>query len=195
MKLKNYQNPKLFLSYWFVNTGGSGTVPNDSMKIILSNGLRDTVLTTITQSNSGWLQYVKGLKSFLPLTDSMQIKIWIADSDPGHIVEGGIDGFRIDDAVSTFEVQENWSIKASPNPFNSTLNVDFQLDTNTKNAQLKLFNILGQVLAVKKIENLPNGQAGTEGVISLNEALQGGIYLLRIEAENKVSRTIRVVKQ
>jgi choice-of-anchor B domain-containing protein len=187
MKLKNYQNPKLFLSYWFVNIGGS-TVGNDSMKIILSNGLRDTVLTTITQSGGGWLPFVKGLKSYLPLTDSMQIKIWIADSAPGHIVEGGIDGFRIDDAVSTIDVQENWSIKAYPNPFNSTLNVDFQLDKDIKNAQLKIFNILGQVLSVKKLEN-------TEGVISLNENLEAGIYFLRLEADNKVSRTIRVVKQ
>jgi choice-of-anchor B domain-containing protein len=188
MKLKTYQNPKLFLSYWFVNTGGAGTVANDSMKIILSNGLRDTVLTTITQSNSGWLQYVKSLKSFLPLTDSMQIKIWIADSDPGHIVEGGIDGFRIDDAVSTIEIQENWSIKASPNPFNTTLTLDFQLDKDTKNAQLKLFNIMGQALLTQKLEN-------TEGPLSINETLQAGIYLLRIEAQGKASRTVRVVKQ
>ena len=187
MKLKTYQNPKVFLSYWFFNAGGS-TAVNDSMKIILSNGLRDTVLATITQSNSGWLQYVKGLKSFLPLTDSMQIKIWIADTDPGHIVEGGIDGFRIDDAVSTTEIQENWAIKASPNPFNATLNVDFQLDKDIKNAQLKIYNIMGQVLAVKKLEN-------TEGPLSINEPLQAGIYLLRIEAQGKASRTIRVVKQ
>jgi choice-of-anchor B domain-containing protein len=197
MKLRSYQNPKLFLSYWFVNIGGS-TVTNDTMKIILSNGLKDTVLTTITQSNSSWLSLVKNLKSVLPLTDSMQIKIWIADSSPGHILEGGIDAFRIDDAVSTTEIQENWTIKAYPNPFNSTLNVDFQLDKYIKNAQLKIFNIMGQVLAVKKMENtvdVGNPDAFGKGVVSLNENLEAGIYFIRLEADNKVSRTIRVVKQ
>jgi choice-of-anchor B domain-containing protein len=187
MKLRNYQNPKIFLSYWFVNFGGT-TSPNDSMKIILSNGLKDTVLAAITSSVGEWIPFVKGLKSFLPLTDSMQIKIWVADSPAGHVVEAGIDGFKIDDAVSTIEIQENWAIKASPNPFNSTLNVDFQLDKDVKNAQLKLFNIMGQVLFVKKLEN-------TEGPLSINETLQAGIYLLRIEAQGKASRTIRVVKQ
>jgi choice-of-anchor B domain-containing protein len=187
MKLRSYQNPKLFLNYWFVNFGGN-TTPNDSMKIILSNGLKDTVLTTITLSGAEWVPFVKGLKSFLPLTDSMQIKIRIEDSPAGHVLEAAIDGFKIDDAVSTVEIQENWNIKASPNPFNTTLNIDFQLDKDIKNAQLKLFNIMGQVLFVKKLEN-------TEGPLSINETLQAGIYLLRIEAQGKASRTIRVVKQ
>jgi choice-of-anchor B domain-containing protein len=187
MKLRSYQNPKLFLNYWFVNYGGN-TTPNDSMKIILSNGLKDTVLTNITISGAEWVPFVKGLKSFLPLTDSMQIKIRIEDSPAGHVLEGGIDGFRIDDAVSTIEIQENWSLTASPNPFSSTLNVDFQLDKDIKNAQLKIYNIMGQVLAVKKLEN-------TEGPLSINEPLQAGIYLIRIEAQGKASRTIRVVKQ
>jgi choice-of-anchor B domain-containing protein len=197
MKLRGYQNPKLFLSYWFVNIGGS-TVANDTMKIILSNGLKDSVLATITKSNSSWLSFVKNLKTVLPLTDSMLIKIWIADSSPGHIVEGGIDAFRIDDAVSIVEVQNNWTIKAYPNPFNSSLNVDFQSDKNIKNAQLKVFNILGQVLLVKKLENTVDGgdpDVFGKGVVSLNENLDVGVYFLRVEAGDKVSQTIKVIKQ
>jgi hypothetical protein len=62
---------------------------------------------------------------------------------------------------------------------------------------LMVFNILGQVLAVKKLENtvdVGNPDAFGKGVVSLNENLEAGIYLLCIEAQGKVSRTIRVVK-
>jgi choice-of-anchor B domain-containing protein len=194
MKLRGYKNPKLFLQYWFVNIGGS-TTPNDDMKIILSNGLKDTVLTTIKASGGGWLSFVSSLKLALPLTDSMQIKIVVTDNTPGHVVEGGIDGFKIDDAVPTVDIEENWSLVAYPNPFNTALRVDFQLDKNIKKAQLKVYNMVGQVLSVENLENLSADRQDTEGVLSLGQNLNAGVYLLRIEAEGKASRTIRIVKQ
>jgi choice-of-anchor B domain-containing protein len=87
----------------------------------------------------------------------------------------------------TLDIQENWKITAYPNPFNKTLNVDYQLDKAGEKAELVLSNVFGQVLWVKKLEN-------TEGGISLNEKLVSGVYYVKIQSLSGVSRVVRVIK-
>ncbi len=85
-------------------------------------------------------------------------------------------------------------MKAYPNPFSSSISIDFQLDKDIKNAQLKVFNLLGQVLETKNVPTVTASGAWQEGVIQVGEKLQTGIYFIRLESENKVSRVVRIVK-
>ena len=121
----------------------------------------------------------------------MTVSFRVADSGLGHVVEGAVDNFRLVDLALPNAVQDvptNWTLKAFPNPFNTALTIDFQLDRNTKNAVVKVVNALGQVVAS---QNLPN----TEGSLSLGSGLSTGVYFVKIEAEGKASRVVRVVKQ
>jgi hypothetical protein len=113
------------------------------------------------------------------------------DADPGHVVEGAVDNFRLTDAAVSNGVQNianNWTLKAFPNPFASTLTVDFQLDKSVQQATLKVLNALGQVVEAQNLKN-------TEGSVSLGLGLQTGVYFVKIEGEGKVSKVMRVVKQ
>ncbi len=191
MKIRDFTDPQLTFNYWFVDVAGSGT-PNDTFTVILSNGLRDTVIMAMRQSASAWRQSpVFKIKNYLPITDSMTVSFRVADADPGHVVEGALDNFRLVDLALPNAVQNlttNWTLRAFPNPFSSALTVDFQLDRYTKNAALKVINALGQVV---EFQNLPN----TEGSLSLGSGLPTGVYFVKIEAEGKASRVVRVVKQ
>jgi choice-of-anchor B domain-containing protein len=191
LKLRTFIDPQLTFNYWFHNGGGSGN-PNDTFNVILSNGLRDTSILIVQQSGSTWRQSpILKLKNFLPLTDSMTIAFRVADTDPGHIVEGAVDNFRLTDAAVPNRVENianNWTIKAFPNPFNTALTVDFQLDKTIQQATLKVLNALGQVVEAQNIKN-------TEGSVSLGSGLQTGVYFVKIEAEGKVSKVVRVVKE
>ena len=190
MALSNYIEPQLTFNYWFYNGGGSGT-PNDTLRLTLSNGVRDTTIWIMRTSGSTWRQSpALKLKNFLPLTDSMTLAFYTADATPGHVLEAAIDNVRVVDAAvpnSVKNIDADWQVKVFPNPFDKTLNVDYQLDTHVKNYSIKIFNALGQLV---EAQNLPN----TEGVISLGASLQTGVYFIRIESENKVSRPIRIVK-
>jgi choice-of-anchor B domain-containing protein len=191
MKMRNFSDPQLTFNYWFYNGGGS-SAPNDTFTVILSNGLRDTTIMLMSQSASVWRQSpVFKIKNYLPLTDSMTLAFRVADAGAGHLVEGALDNFRLIDLTLPNGVQDvanNWTLKAYPNPFTQSLNVDFQLDKNVKNPSIKILNTLGQVVASQNLQN-------TEGSVSLGLDLTRGVYFVKIEGEGKASRVVRVVKQ
>lgn len=200
IKLKNSKNPILTFSYWFVNTGGSGT-PNDTLDIYMSNGVTEKLILSVTQSASQWRHATVNLKDFLPLTDSMRLRLSVSDDTPGHIVEAAFDAFKISELTSVTDIANNWQLKTYPNPFSYNITVDFQLDNTAKNAQLKVYNLVGQVVETASLSHMAQTSVYTEGSklqtsggVTIGEKLPAGIYFIRIESENKVSRIERIVK-
>jgi choice-of-anchor B domain-containing protein len=191
MTLSAFSDPQLTFNYWFYNGGGT-LPPNDTFRVLLNNGLREVEILRVGQSASTWRQSpVLKLKNYLPLTDNMTVTFQLADSRPNfNITEGAIDNFRLTDGLpnSVQDVANDWTLKAYPNPFTQSLNVDFQLDKNVNNAQIKVINALGQVMEAQKL-------VYTEGSLSVGSGLPTGIYFVKIEAEGKASRVVRVVKQ
>jgi hypothetical protein len=126
------------------------------------------------------------------LTDNMTVTLKLTDSAPNlNITEGAIDNFRLTDAAFPNAVQdfaETWRFTAYPNPFTQSLSIDYQLDKSTKNATIKVLNALGQVVEAQKV-------LYTEGSLSVGFGLPTGVYFVKIEAEGKASKAIRVVKQ
>ncbi len=191
MKIRTFTDPQLTFNYWFYN-GGGNSAPNDTLTVTLSNGLRDTTILAVRQSASVWRQSpVFKVKNYLPLTDSMTVTFRVADTDPGHLVEGAVDNFRLVDLALPNAVQnaaDGWQLKAYPNPFSQSISLDFKLDSGVKNALLTVVNALGQVVERK---NLPY----TEGVTAFGLNFPTGVYFVRIEADGKESPVVRVVKQ
>jgi choice-of-anchor B domain-containing protein len=192
MELRTFSDPQLTFNYWFYN--GGGLMPaNDTFKVLLSNGAREVEIWAIGQSASAWRQSpALKLKNYLPITDSMTVTFKLADSAPNlNITEGAVDNFRLTDAAlpnAVKNVVSDWTLKAFPNPFNAALNIDYQLDKNVKNATINVSNALGQVVAAQKLFY-------TEGSLSVGSSWPTGVYFVKIEAENQVSKVVRVVKQ
>jgi choice-of-anchor B domain-containing protein len=186
MNLIGYQNPILSFSYWFVNTGGTGT-PNDKLKVYVTNGIKDSLIGTISESQSAWRGASVSLKGILPFTSTMRVYFTATDDNPGHIMECLVDAFKITEPTSIATIAENWQVKAFPNPFSTAVTLDYQLDKTVAKAEVKMMNLLGQVLEVKKLQN-------TEGVVSLGESLPMGLYFIQIETEGRVSRSVKVLK-
>jgi choice-of-anchor B domain-containing protein len=96
----------------------------------------------------------------------------------------------------SLDINENWKITAYPNPFSNILTIDYQLDKVGEKAEIILSNALGQGLWSKKLKTaFANGSEATEGSISINENLPAGVYFIKIQAENRESRAIKVIKQ
>ena len=187
--LTTINNPSISYSRWFFNAGGSGT-PNDSMKIILSNGITSVTLETIirtTPSNSSWVNKQFRIADFITPTANMQLKVRIEDSSPGHLVEGGFDDFEIIPGPSVTAISKinNSNVKLYPNPFDQSTTLEF---AQASSLSIQITDITG-----REIENIKVADGSTQLNIGTN--LSNGVYLIKLTQGNtNVLQTIRMVK-
>lgn len=97
MDLTSYIDPILQYRPYFYNTAGN-TTPNDNMQVILSNGMTEVTLETITASSNEWKinRYFR-VNSLIAVTDNMTLRFEASDFPEGHIVEAGVDAFIIEE--------------------------------------------------------------------------------------------------
>jgi len=189
-----YVSPSVEYDRWFVNSGGSGT-PNDSMNIYLSNGTDMVLIETVTLASAGvssWYGSNYLISSFLTSTSTMQLIVDVNDENLGHILEGGLDHFRISGLLNVgtggLLTSHLSQLKSYPNPFNSTTVLRFDnLEASVLN-KVELFDALGRVLESHLIANK------TSGEIVVGKELSSGIYFARILSGNLNSESIRIVK-
>ena len=178
LDLSTYTNPYINYYRWFYDGGTLNGTPNDTMKVILSNGLTSVVLETIlpgTAGNSSWVNKQFKVSTYITPTANMQIKYYISDSPPGNIVEGGLDKFKVIDSTSNVgltEITKNLSdVYVFPNPSNGIFSIQYSL-TASEDVSIKVADILGK--EVYTINNLK--QAIGTLTLQMGIDLQSGIY-------------------
>ena len=192
MDLSGYENPILSYRAWFVNDGGNGN-PNDEFVISISNGTETVELETISLSIDTWrpaTDFV--LLDYIDLTDNMTVIFQTADQNStGHIVEAGVDGFFVIDSPiidNTFELEkEGLQMSVFPNPFKEAFSLDYELENAFDQAFLQVFNSLGQKVQTIELD-------AQKGRIQLGQLLQNGLYMIQLEADGKLSKSIKVLK-
>ena len=131
------------------------------------------------QVTSGSFQVTYSKSGYIPKTVTVAL-------NTGQVTLRNIE---LAQAISpTLDINDSWKINAYPNPFTSTLTIDYQIDRLEKNAVLVLSDALGRVVLSKKLEN-------TEGVLPINDNLAQGIFFIKIQTASGISKAIRVVKQ
>ncbi len=189
MDLTTYANPVLNVRLWFVDVAGNTPV-NDTFRIYLNNGTKDTLIYFIKDSQNAWRSKTNlKLKNYLPITSNMTVRFWVGDSDPGHIVEGGVDEFLISEGnVAVEEVLDNnITINIAPNPFTIDARINYSLNEE-KDGKLLIYNIQGQLIDVEKLND-------KNGSITIGSKLESGSYFLQINSNGKKSNTYKIVKQ
>jgi choice-of-anchor B domain-containing protein len=128
--------PYIQFSRWFVNDGGSGS-PNDSLTIHLKINTQTFTLDKVTASTAGngtWVKKTVNVNNYFNVGDSLQLEVFIADLSPGHIVEGGFDGFRGVDSISlglNKSEQNIHFITVFPNPNNGKFTIELKAPEET----------------------------------------------------------------
>ncbi len=172
--------PYIQFSRWFVNSGGSGT-PNDSLAVRLKVNSQTYTLdkATVVSPNSGtWVKKTVNVSSYFNIGDSLQLEVYTSDLTPGHIVEGGFDGFRGIDSLSLGLVNKNknvHSVSVFPNPSNGTFAIEVSAPQETP-IEYSITDVLGR--SVDKGIFYSNRK-----VIALKNAR--GIYNIEVRDRNK----------
>ncbi|MBK8658308.1 MAG: PKD domain-containing protein [Bacteroidetes bacterium] len=103
MDLTTYTNPVARYYRWFFNSGGSGT-PNDSLIISLVNGTTviDIDKVATGQSSNQWIYKSYRIKDYITNPgNNVYFRCRTFDNTPGHLVEAGLDFFRVIDSTAT----------------------------------------------------------------------------------------------
>ncbi|MBP7821683.1 MAG: choice-of-anchor B family protein [Saprospiraceae bacterium] len=184
MDLTGYNSPIIEYRAWFFNSGGSGT-PNDAMTVKLNNGSQTVTLETINTSASEWRPLIEfNTSSLIAVTNNMTIIFDIGDTSPGHLVEGGVDMFKVTEGNPNKNNDIYLSnINVHPNPFSNELYIDAANEVEF----IETYNTLGELLDTKYVTN--------SGSTAIGQSLQNGFYFVKIYDHNKNFRIIPIVKQ
>ncbi|MEX0812401.1 MAG: PKD domain-containing protein [Chitinophagales bacterium] len=136
--LSSYSEP--FISYyrWFYNSGGTGT-PNDSLIVRLTNGVNTEVidLLDVNSPNSNqWNFNEIKVSDYMAPTANMQLIVEAFDKPSvGHLVEAGLDLFKVVDSVINQNAPPVTNFGAAPRTICAGDTVQFtDLSSNTPTA-------------------------------------------------------------
>ncbi len=185
MNLSSYNEPLLNYSYWFYNGGGNNT-PNDKIKFYILSGTDTLSIEEINKSQSAWIAKDRfKIKSLTNKLSNIKFMVSIADDNPGHLVEGGLDAFLVFDGnpVATNDLNTDFQVSLSATVFE-----DQTLLINPKGQGLKLTisNLKGQIFQSTTMKH--------ETIIPIGDALEKGIYFIHVQNEKGETRTFKVVK-
>lgn len=187
--LTDYGDPYINYYRWFFNNGGSGTAPNDSLKVFVTNG-SETVLVDMLDADSvqgQWRYKSIRLSNYIANSANMHISFYTEDKNPGHLVEAGLDLFEIVDSAAT-GIQGVTALSTDfqvyPNPFSNTITVKVKT-TQQADTYLEVSNAFGQVILHSQLTSSNN-------TISINNNLPSGLYIARILVNNQQVQSVKL---
>jgi hypothetical protein len=190
MQLAGYQEAVLSFWYWFFN-GSGASAPNDHFKVFVSNGQQEVQIFADSSSASAWnFSNEIHLSDFITLNDQVQVHFVADDTDPGHLVEAGVDLFKVVPAnfVGSQEVNAlPVTIQVVPNPTSTefVLRYDWQ---GAQNLMLEVRNALGQLVLTQQT-------GSSTGMVHCGETWPNGIYLATLRSADRRSMPVKMVKQ
>ncbi|MBV6441686.1 MAG: hypothetical protein EPGJADBJ_03372 [Saprospiraceae bacterium] len=190
LKLAGAEDAVLSFWYWFFNDGGNGS-PNDKFEVRATNGNQTVTLFTETASASEWrFSEEFYLKNFLTLNDNVRIQFITGDQQPGHLVEAGVDAFKVEisDVLGLPSgIDATAFLRATPNPSAS----DFALRYDWPNAQqltLEVRNALGQLVYAQQL-------SANNGAAVCGNNWPTGVYIATLRSHDRHSAPLRLIKQ
>ncbi len=99
--LTSYNLPYVSFYRWWYNDGGSGNM-DDTLVVRLTNGVTTVVLDRIgpsTNSGNQWVFRNYNISSLIAPTANMRLTATTGDYGAGHLVEAGLDLFRVVDSL------------------------------------------------------------------------------------------------
>ena len=170
MDLASYSNPHVHFDYWFFNDGSAAN-PNDAYLVKMDNGTDVVTLGSLPLTNNAWEHWSMEIESQLSLTSSMQLIVEVEDEDPGHLLEGGFDKFRITEGTSIDE-RESTVVSIYPNPVNNFFNLVVD-----KPGFVNIFDLSGKQIGIEKTLS--------QGVNLIQVPSSAGVYLCEVLVNNE----------
>lgn len=178
MDLTSYTDPTVAFHYWFFN-GGGGSEPNDTYVVKIDNGTDEVTLASLPVTTGSWTQVSLPLVGQIAITSTMILIIEVADIEPGHVVEGGFDRFRINEGVGVGQIEESAAVSVYPNPAQGIVNV--QIETPFVTASFRLLDVAGRTVSADHDLHF--------GLNNINVPNTAGVYLCEVIMDGQKTLT------
>jgi choice-of-anchor B domain-containing protein len=169
----------LEFSFWFMND--SLPSPTDSLLIYLKNsrGATREVGRFVGKEASSLQWRLFSLSAWnVPVEfrgDSIRLVITAVDGDSDNVTEVAIDNFRFITRSSNQSVkEEKIKLNIFPNPSNAAFNIQYELRAGENQAELEVFNLLGQRIEGIKLPD-------SKGQVALGENWPKGVYIVHLK--------------
>lgn len=185
MDLSDYKGPAIFYNAWFVNTGGNN-MPNDTLKVWLSDGTTDVLVREYTGDMEGWKPKDSlFVQDYFSELSTITIRFETND-DPGsgHIVEAGVDAFLVAETETTSigDLGPDALLAAFPNPSSSEFQIRLP-DLSWSGALYQVVDAMGRAIE--------NGTLTSHR--SIGAGWPAGTYLMHI-TNGESSMTLTLMK-
>ena len=178
MDLTTYTEPYIHFYTWFALGGGNGTAPNDSLIAYITDGVNTEILESwdINSGMNTWISHSYKVSDYIIPTTTCNVFFTIKDDNPGHLVEGGIDLFKVTDGLVSIEENSLNELSVYPNPFNNEINLNYLFNGSEV---ISVYNMLGKLVFLEKNRDVTNSKV-------LNLDLTPAIYTLVISSNDKI---------
>lgn len=184
--LTSYSDPHINYWTWYFNLHGANPDPNDTLNIMLSNGIETVRIEYRAHPDSlmaSWQFSSIRVLDFIAPTQNMQLFVQISDfaSSP-NLVEAGFDYFSVSNSNTVnLEPQiKSTEISVYPNPSQGTFKIQGAFDSNL----LNMFDI--------QCRQIPIEILGNE--VQIIEP-QAGIYFLKVRNSFNKNEIFKIVVQ
>lgn len=188
MDLSNYLNPRISAQVWCVSANISQQFV-DSIKVYISNGTQEKLAWKRRGNTLDWQTMSFDVTDFVPLSSTMKIRVVGFDNPNGTLLdsyEAAIDQFNVvDQALGTTSLDLTNALQAMPNPFRETTRITFE--SNVGESLLRVFDLTGQLVQTIPVPNDSNQ-------VIVGADLPKGVYFVRLEQVDRVSKPLKVVK-
>lgn len=163
-------DPYISFYLWFRNGGGSGS-PNDTVTIFINDGaLKRLDRKHVNNFPAGAWTFVEyQLSDFTSVSTNLKLILSAEDYNPGHVVEAGIDRFRLTEGplgVSEHKADDN-ALLIYPNPTNGLVTISSKEIIQ----KLVVMDLTGKIIIEKSVNT-------NESQIDLSK-FNNGIYLIK----------------
>ncbi|MDH3243257.1 MAG: choice-of-anchor B family protein [Saprospiraceae bacterium] len=181
--LTGYIDPFINYHLWFFADGVNP--PDDVLDVYLDNGTEEVLIARLDMSSSVWRDRSEiRVLDFLPVSNTMRLRVFAADVGEGHIYEAGFDGFSVTEGLTTATEDFDIDLSVSPNPFSDRLLI--QNKSLSPGFKYRLIDVLGQLHEAGEIN-------GEEKHIDASHWKEG-IYFFVVDYYGVISRSIKLVK-
>ncbi|HYG50065.1 MAG TPA: choice-of-anchor B family protein [Flavobacteriales bacterium] len=182
-------DPYVSFYLWYRNTGGFGS-PNDTITISIYDGTlkvgEKVHINNLAEHN--WIPRSFQLSDYTSATTGLHIEIKAQDYNPGHIVEAGVDLFRVTDGNAFVSTEENKVVNENvmvyPNPASETINI---VCLDQEIATVDMVDMSGKLIMRKTVNAI-----NTSLDISL---FTTGVYTVRVISQTGKTTMHKIIKR
>jgi hypothetical protein len=198
--LSAHSNASVRYYRWYSNDTGAAPETDDWLVDVSDDGgVTWARIDSLRSSDRTWRRVERDLGDYIDLTSQVKFRFIASDTDPGSIVEAGVDDFSIvmyqesGAGVAAGEITGRLTLARNvPNPFSGETSIQFAVPGPGREVMLRIFDVRG-----REVTTLLDGKvAGSQAVFWDGTNRQGspvpaGIYFANLtDGRRSVSRKL-----